>query len=664
MRRDRHSARARAGHRPVLRTVLTAGTAAALLPVLAVTQPASAAQPHRAGSLQQAFASAAHRYHVPEGVLLAVSYMESRWDTHAGAPSVSGGYGPMHLTDARTALAQSHADARAGDTRAAGDGRGDTARPMSVTAAPAKNAEVPASLRTAVRAATLTRVPEDRVRRDPAANVAGGAALLAADQKALGHPLSADPADWYGAVARYGGSSTRTAAAGFADSVYATLRSGESRTTDQGQRVALPARPSVSPRTAQVDALGLPKSGGGTTECPKSVACAWVPAPYEQYGPNPGDYGNHDLADRPHDSSIDYIVIHDTEETWDDTLGLVQDPTYLGWHYTVRSSDGAIAQHMATKDVGWHAGNWYINSKSIGVENEGFLTDPDAWFTESMYRSSAALVRYLASRYDIPLDRQHIIGHDNVPGTVPSTVAGMHTDPGPYWDWAHYFRLLKAPFHPNAGRRSGAVTIDPSYRDNKPVLTGCVSAGTPCAPHGSSAVLLHTAPSESAPLVKDVGLHPTGGSTTDVNDTGARASTGQQYAVADHQGDWTAIWYLGQKAWLHDARNAPATVPARATVATPRAGLSSIPVYGRAYPEASAYPAGVPVQAQTPLQYKLPAGQSYVVGGRMPGEYFYSTTFDTSHQAWVRGREQYYEIQFGQRVAFVKAADVTLHRVK
>ena len=45
----------------------------------------------------------------------------------------------------------------------------------------------------------------ERLRRDPAANVAGGAALLAAAQKQLGRPLSSDPADWYGAVARFSG---------------------------------------------------------------------------------------------------------------------------------------------------------------------------------------------------------------------------------------------------------------------------------------------------------------------------------------------------------------------------------------------------------------------------------------------------------------------------
>lgn len=34
-------------------------------------------------------------------------------------------------------------------------------------------------------------------------------------------------------------------------------------------------------------------------------------------------------------------------------MKLVQDPTYVSWHYTIRSSDGQIAQHVATKDVAW-----------------------------------------------------------------------------------------------------------------------------------------------------------------------------------------------------------------------------------------------------------------------------------------------------------------------
>ncbi|MBO0842990.1 MAG: N-acetylmuramoyl-L-alanine amidase, partial [Nocardioides sp.] len=48
---------------------------------------------------QAVFARAAQTSGVPESVLLAVSYMESRWDDHGDAPSSAGGFGPMNLTD-------------------------------------------------------------------------------------------------------------------------------------------------------------------------------------------------------------------------------------------------------------------------------------------------------------------------------------------------------------------------------------------------------------------------------------------------------------------------------------------------------------------------------------------------------------------------------------
>lgn len=460
-------------------------------------------------------------------------------------------------------------------------------------------------------------------------------------------------------MAAYSGADDTATAAAFADDVFDVIHDGLTRVTDTGERIALAGHPGLTTHGSQLRGLGLAKGDDSGTECPRGVACEWLPAPYEELGN--GAYGNHDLADRPHDQTIDYIVIHDTEGPWDTTLKLVQDPKYLAWHYTIRSGDGHIDQHLRTKDVGWQAGNWYVNAKSVGIEHEGFLTDPGTWYTEAMYRSSARLVRYLAHRYGIPLDRQHILGHDNVPGPVSSNIAGMHTDPGPYWDWAHYFALLGAPLRATAGPDGGLVTIRPGYGTNQPLYTGCATAGDTCPAQGSEAVRLYTEPREDAPLVSDIGLHgATGASTTGVNDTGARASTGQQYAVAGREGDWTAIWYLGQKAWFHNPRSRPTAVDARGPVITPREGLTDIPVYGRAYPEASAYPSDVPAQSVSPLPYKLPAGQYYVLGQRTRGEYYRAVTFDVSQHVVVRGTQEYYEIQFGHRVGYVKADDVTV----
>ncbi|HEY3505464.1 MAG TPA: N-acetylmuramoyl-L-alanine amidase [Actinocatenispora sp.] len=630
-----------------LATGLTAGLAA-LVPVTA-----GHADPGR--SRQQAYADAADRYGVPDSVLLAVSYLESRWDAHSGQPNSAGGYGPMNLTDV------AHVSAEALAAQPNEDARGDTQRPLADTGAPRYAGDRP-ELRTLGTAAELTGASASTLRTDAAANIAGGAALLASYQK----QASDDPAAWYGAVARYSGASDEAGAREFADEVYDTIRTGASRRTDGGGTVRLAADTSVRPETGQLAALHLTKPAADTPtpECPRDAGCDFIPAAYAQNSADPGDYGNYDLADRPHAMKIQYIVIHDNEGYYNGTISWFQNPqAYAAAHYELRSSDGHITQMIPNTDVAWQAGNWYINSHSIGIEHEGFAATGATWYTEAMYRQSAKLVRYLAMRYGVPLDRQHIIGHDNVPGTLPTTIKTMHWDPGPYWDWDHYMDLVRGRAdRPAGGPRSDLVTIKPGFADNQQAVTGCdkSGSGTPCTAQPTNFAYLHTAPSDDAPLVSDTGLHA-GPGTTDISDIAARVTDGQQFAVAERKPGWTAIWYLGQKSWLHTS----ATQSAIGVVVTPKSGRDSVPVYGRAYPEASAYDGTpVPVQAVTPLGYLFAAGQRYPVGLTVvPADYYYAPTIDLSQpgdHTVVRGSDRYYEIQFGHRIAYVRAADVTL----
>jgi hypothetical protein len=528
--------------------------------------------------------------------------------------------------------------------------------------------------RTLSIAAGLIGLTPDRLRADPAANIRGGAALLARYQGELDAPRGSgsDLAGWYGAVARYSGASDLDGARSFADDVYAVLASGARRMTDDGHQVRLAAAP-ASPDRSQLDRLeftasGVPAGGTAGAECPAGVSCSWIPAPYRALGAgtDPGRYGTFDVHDRPARQQVSYIVIHDTGGSYSSAVSAVnpvQDARRVSWHYTIRSSDGRIAQHVPTRDVAWQAGNWYVNAASIGVEHEGPAAS-GTWFTEAMYRSSARLVRYLADRFGVPLDRAHIIGHDNVPGMVPGTVAGMHSDPGPYWDWAHYFTLLGAPLAASGSARSGLVMIKPSFTANRPVYTGCAAAGRPCPVRRSSEVVLRTAPNPRAPLVADVGLRPNGApATMAVADTGARAGTGQRYVVAERRGDWTAIWYLGAKAWFSNPASAPTAVRSAGQVATPKPDRTSIPVYGRAYPEAAAYPAGGQVQPIVALPYTLPAGQYYSVGATVAAEYYRAFTVDGSafgDRTVVRGSTRYVQIQFGHRIMFVDANDVVV----
>src|SRR6476646_2662184 len=69
-------------------------------------------------------------------------------------------------------------------------------------------------------------------------------------------------------------------------------------------------------------------------ECPTSLRCDFVPAAYAQNSASPFDYGNYDLADRPQDGlTIRYVVVHDTESSYDSTLQEFQNPlAYVSAH--------------------------------------------------------------------------------------------------------------------------------------------------------------------------------------------------------------------------------------------------------------------------------------------------------------------------------------------
>ncbi|WP_020520741.1 N-acetylmuramoyl-L-alanine amidase [Catelliglobosispora koreensis] len=634
--------------------------------------PAQAQEPD---SRQAEFSAAAAEFGVPESILLGVSYLESRWDYNAGTPSTGGGFGPMHLTDAAYVGSlpvpqEEHEpvgeDRRGDDSRAELPGGHGASEP-----APSLEA-----LQTMDKAAELTGASKEELRTETGENIRGGAAILSSYQAQLGAPtgLNSDPAAWYGAVAKYSGADTEDGAAAFADEVFATIRDGVARRTDDGSQVSL-APQAITPDKSWLGLWRLRKlERPDGLECPLDIACEWFPAAYALRG-NGTDktfYGQYDKANRPQEQRIEYIVIHDAEGYYASTVRAGQNKDWgASWHYTMRSVDGQTAQHIKAKDVGWHAGNWYVNGKAIGIEHEGFAAQ-GTWYTETMYRTSAKLVRHIAFALGIPLDRQHIVGHDNIPGITPSRVPAMHWDPGPYWDWGHYFDLLKRPFWGTGTSRTGMVTINPDFASNKPAFTNCPPLSNPSGPalpgpcpvRGSTSVMLRQAPSHDAPLVNDKGLRPDGTpNTMRVSDMGARVDAGQQFAIAEVSGDWTAIWYLGNKAWFHNPSSARNALWSFGFVAKPKAGKTSIPVYGRAYPEEAAYPAGVPYQTITPLQYSLPAGQKYVVGNLMKGEYYRAVTYDWSSPGdgtVIQGDMTYVQIQFGHRFMFVNLADVDI----
>ncbi|MER6117543.1 peptidoglycan recognition family protein [Streptomyces sp. NPDC001743] len=149
----------------------------------------------------------------------------------------------------------------------------------------------------------------------------------------------------------------------------------------------------------------------------------------------PASTSNYTVSTRPSAYPVQYVIIHVTQETFSDTVAIFQNPAkQVSAHYVVRSSDGYVDQCVREKNIAWHAGNWDYNTRSIGIEHEGYVDQP-AYFTNALYEQSALLTASVCDRYGIPKDRAHILGHAQVPGTD-------HTDPGPHWDWVRYIRLV------------------------------------------------------------------------------------------------------------------------------------------------------------------------------------------------------------------------------
>ncbi|MFC6061318.1 N-acetylmuramoyl-L-alanine amidase [Streptomyces ochraceiscleroticus] len=149
-------------------------------------------------------------------------------------------------------------------------------------------------------------------------------------------------------------------------------------------------------------------------------------------------------ADRPADYVIDRVVIHVVQGSYATALRVFRNPAHgAAAHYVVRK-DGHVAQTVRELDVAFHAGNRGYNERSIGIEHEGFVDRPQD-FTAAMYGSSARLTADICARYGFPADREHIVGHVEVPGAD-------HTDPGPLWDWDRYMDLVREALSRNPGK--------------------------------------------------------------------------------------------------------------------------------------------------------------------------------------------------------------------
>lgn len=150
---------------------------------------------------------------------------------------------------------------------------------------------------------------------------------------------------------------------------------------------------------------------------------------------------------------ISAVTIHTVQGTYAGCISWFQNcNANASAHYVIRSSDGQVTQMVLESMKAWHVGS--ENPYTIGLEHEGYISNA-AWYTTAMYTSSADLVRDICnSGYGInPLRTYYgpgcsgsssacgigactkIKGHQMYPNQT-------HTDPGPNWNWALYYRLI------------------------------------------------------------------------------------------------------------------------------------------------------------------------------------------------------------------------------
>jgi len=192
----------------------------------------------------------------------------------------------------------------------------------------------------------------------------------------------------------------------------------------------------------------------------------------EQRPAHPGNFSKG--RDRP----IDRIVIHVADGTYGGTLTWFADPRCdVSAHFTV-ATDGRIGQSVNLADTAYHAGDWVMNSRSIGIEHEGQPSKGPWVPSVAQLEASAALVAELCKRFGIPADRTHIIGHAEVnPGRAAR--AGC---PGKTWPWDGYIGAVGAaltppPAHlPDAADQRAMRLFDP--QTNTQIGVGTLIEGT------------------------------------------------------------------------------------------------------------------------------------------------------------------------------------------
>ena len=188
---------------------------------------------------------------------------------------------------------------------------------------------------------------------------------------------------------------------------------------------------------------------------------------------------NREFVSANQDSRALYLVLHYTEESWDESLRLLSRSPASGGgqvsaHYLVRDDKAATVYQLVDENRrAWQAGVSYwqgtknLNSASIGIEivnpgdknlATGVRNGQYAPYTPAQVDAVVALVKDIVTRHQIKPDR--VVGHLDI-------APDRRRDPGPMFPW---HRLYEAGVigWPDAGQVAAKTT---EYTAALPTIT-------------------------------------------------------------------------------------------------------------------------------------------------------------------------------------------------
>ena len=292
-----------------------------------------------------------------------------------------------------------------------------------------------------------------------------------------------------------------------------------------------------------------------------------------------------------------------------------------------------------------------MDQHALGRHRErGLRARSVATSRSTLYHSLARLTRYTAERYGIPLDREHIIGHDQVPGPTAAYQAGMHWDPG------HVLRLGalhearrradhvgKGATRPAASSRSIRTSRQPAagHRVRRLRLTPVAVAARelPLPPHGAErdrAARRRSAPARPGRRrARRTGATRPSPARRSPSPSG-RATGSRSGTAARRRGSTTRRARTRSRAAARSSRRRPASPRSPSTGARTRRASRPRRSATRSLP-ARRTSRRISSAPTTTARRRYNAPETYSV---------------------VKSDEQFYEISFNHRIAFVRATDV------